>query len=58
MLTREKKLFLVHNCSTIYRYSGYKFYEDRSHVKLQLFLLTRVAFSKTHSSTIPPGTFF
>ena len=33
------------------------FHEDRSHVKLQRFLLTIVAFGKTHSSKIPPGTF-
>ena len=58
MITREKKLFLVHNDSTVYCYRGQNFHEDRNQVKLQWFLLTIVAFSKTNSNKIPPGTFF
>ena len=34
------------------------FHEDENHVILQWFFSTKVSFSKTHSSKIPPGTFF
>ena len=58
MITRETKLFLYIMILPFIVIRDTNFHEDRSDVKLQCFFLTIVAFSKTHSSKIPPGTFF
>ena len=58
MITRKKIFFLYIIILPFIVIEDTNIHEDRSHVKLQWFLLTIVAFSQTHSSEIPPGTFF
>ena len=57
MITSEK-IFLYIMILPLIVIEDTNFHEIRNHVKFQWFLLTIVAFSKTHCSKIPPGTFF
>ena len=57
MITSEKN-FLYIMILPLIVIEDTNFHEIRNHVKFQWFLLTIVAFSKTHCSKIPPGTFF
>ena len=58
MITREKNFFLYIVILPFIVIEDTNFHGDRSHVILKWFLVTIVAFSKTHISKIPPGNVF